>query len=62
MLGVQKQERLLIWLLDLLWFTSDSDTCAWKGCLCDVNIFINFLLTIFILNLASFEVQTQTIR
>ena len=43
MLGVQKQERLLIWLLDLLWFTSDSDTCAWKGCLCDVNISKRFL-------------------
>ena len=37
MLGVQKQEMLLIW------FSNDSDTCACKGCLCDVNISITFL-------------------
>ena len=33
------------------------DTCACKGCLCDVNISY-----IFILNLASFKVRKQTIR
>ena len=37
MLGVQKQEMLLIW------FSNGSNTCACKGCLCDVNISITFL-------------------
>ena len=43
MLGMQKQEILLIWLLGLLWFSNDGDTCACKGCLCNVNIFRTFL-------------------
>ena len=43
MLKTQKQEILLIWLLGLLWFSNDSDTCAYKGCLCDVNIFRTIL-------------------
>ena len=43
MLGMPKQEIILIWLLGLLLFSSDSDTCACKGCLCDVNIFRTFL-------------------
>ena len=37
MLGVQKQEMLLIW------FSNDSNTCAWKGYLCDVDTSIIFL-------------------
>ena len=42
-LGVQKQEMLLIWLLGLFWFSNDTDTCACKGFICDVNISITFL-------------------
>ena len=38
MLGTQKQEIVLIWLLGLLWFSNDSNTCACQGCLCGVNI------------------------
>ena len=48
---------LLIWLLGLLSFLSDSDNCACKWCFCDVNI--SYIL---ILNLACFEVRIQTIR
>ena len=41
MLGVQKKKEML-----LIWFSNDSDTCACKGCLCDVNISITFLFWI----------------
>ena len=47
MLGTQKQEILLIWLLGLLWFSNDSDTCACKGCLCDINIFRRILFSTY---------------
>ena len=45
MLGTQKQEILLIWLLDLLWFLNDGDASACKESLCDVNIFGTLLQT-----------------
>ena len=37
MLGVQKQEMLLIC------FSNDSNTCACKGCLSDVSVSTTFL-------------------
>ena len=33
---------LLIWLLGLLWFSNDNDTCVCKGYLSGVNISITF--------------------
>ena len=57
-LGKQKQEILLIWLLGLLLLSNDSGTCVCEGCLCDVNIFRTLLFWTYCTKLKGQTIQT----